>query len=235
MITREQDASSHRGHYSYRSEERSDRTGGHLWTERNAETNWGTVKYLVSEDGKPLTSERIASERGKLAEEAVQPEAFQRQEAKENDDVHSQQLLTLLTKAFLFDPPRMEGQEIWISYRPDPSYTPQSLEERALHSMSGVVKIDGSTMRLREIDGSVPQDVSLGFGPFATLHAGSAFSTSREQVEGSDWKTDRVHTAIKGRAMFVKTIARQQDSEHDEFKKIASGMTVGEAVAIVEQ
>ena len=66
MVQHEAEANTHRGRYVYTSEERSERTGGHQWTERVAETAWGKVRYLVLEDGEPLTSERLADEKGKL-------------------------------------------------------------------------------------------------------------------------------------------------------------------------
>lgn len=236
LVQHEDEASQHRGHYMYTSEERSDRTGGHLWRERVAETNWGKVRYLLAEDGKLLTGDRLSAEMARVAGEAVDPEGFKRsEEARVDDEQHAKQMLALLPKAFIFDAPVAEGEFLRIGFRPNPAYSPQRLEERVLHGMSGTVVVDAKTIRLRGIEGRMAQDVSIGFGLLATIHAGSNFSTQREHVGGIDWKTQTLHTDIDGKALFMKTIARKQDATHSDFRRIPDGMTVAEAVALVEQ
>ena len=66
MLTHEGDPAEHRLRYMYLSEERSERTGGHLWTERVVETEKGKVRLLLAEDGKPLSAERQASEKSEV-------------------------------------------------------------------------------------------------------------------------------------------------------------------------
>jgi hypothetical protein len=236
LVQHEAAASGHRGHYLYTSEERSDRTGGHLWQERVAETNWGKVRYLTAVDGQPLSGEKLAAEQARVAGEANDPEGFKRTEAaRVDDEQHAKQMLELLPKAFLFDLPVAEGEYVRVAFRPNPGYAPQSLEERVLHGMSGTVVIDAKAVRLRGIEGRMGQDVSIGFGLLATIHAGSNFSTTREPVGGDDWKTQLLHTDIQGKALFLKTIARQQDAKHYGFEKIADGLTVKDAVRLLER
>ncbi len=236
LVQHEDEASQHRGHYTYRSEESSDRTGGHLWVEHVAETNWGKVRCLLSEDGQPLTGDRLAAEKSRLSGEAADPEAFKKAEsARVDDEQHAKQMLQLLPKAFLFDAPQNEGEFIRVAFHPNPDYSPASLEEKVLHGMTGSVLIDAKTIRLHGIDGRMPNDVSIGFGLLATIRAGSNFSTMRVHLDGDDWKTQVLHTDIHGKAIFLKTIARKQDSKHSDFKRIPDGMTVADAVKLLEQ
>src|ERR1700722_3172167 len=87
----------HSNRYMYLSEERSDRTSGHLWTERVAETSVGKVRLLVAEDGQTLNPGRAAAERARLADITAHPEAFQRREqAVKGDEQHAEQMLVLL-------------------------------------------------------------------------------------------------------------------------------------------
>jgi hypothetical protein len=235
LISHEADAGKHRGFYTYLNVERSDRTGGHQWTERVTETSWGKVRYLIAEDGKPLSPQRESAERARMEDDAAHPDAFrQRESARSEDEQHMRQMLVLLPKAFLFDAPLPEGDCFRVHYRPNPNYQPASLEERVLHSMSGSVLVDAKQFRTREIDGRMPQDVNIGFGLLATIHAGSNFSTTREHIEGLDWKTESVHTDINGKALFLKTIARQQEVHHSDFKQIPAGTTVADAVKMLE-
>jgi hypothetical protein len=151
MLTHENDPAEHRNLYMYLSEERSDRTGGHLWRERVVETSMGKVRLLLAEDGRPLSAERAVSERAKLADIVAHPEAFRRrEEAMKSDEEHAEQMLALLHKAFLFEDPRAEGGDLQIIFRPDPAYRTQSLEERVLHAMSGTILVDQRTMQLSD-------------------------------------------------------------------------------------
>lgn len=236
MVHNEAAAADHRGHYFYLSQERSDRTGGHLWSERVAETQWGKVHYLLAEDGHSLTGDRLAQETARVAGEASDPEAYRKSEqARIDDEQHAKQMLDMLPKAFLFDQPSTQGADFRINFHPNPAYSPQSIEERIIHGMSGFVLIDRKQLRLHEVDGKLASDVSIGFGFLATIRAGSNFSSVRIPLDGADWKTQALHTDINGRALFLKTIARQQQSQHSGFQKIPDNLSVADAVTMLER
>jgi hypothetical protein len=236
MLTHEGDPSEHRLKYMYLSEERSERTGGHLWTERVVETEKGKVRLLLAEDGKPLSAERQAAERAKLADIAAHPDEFQRREqAMKNDEQHAEQMLALLHKAFLFDDPRAEGNDLRIGFRPDPAYQPRTMEEKVLHAMSGVVLVDERTKQLHRIEGKIPADVSLGYGLLGTIHAGSSFNTEHEMAQGGEWKEALANTAIEGKAMLFKEIGRNEHVVHSDFKRMSDNINVADAVAVLVQ
>jgi hypothetical protein len=207
MLANEAVAAQHRGRYAYLSTERSDRTGGHLWTEQLVETSVGKVRMLLQEDGQPLSPERIAQERGRLAGVVADPAAFQRKEqALKDDEAHARTMLTLLPKAFLFGDVREQDGELLIDFRPNPEYEPQSLEERVLHGMSGSMMIDAKAMRLHHIEGSMPK-----------------------------WKTTLIDSAINGKAILFKAIARNEHAEHSNFIRVPNDLSVAQAVALAEQ
>jgi hypothetical protein len=236
MLAHENDPAEHRNKYMYLSEERSERTGGHLWKERVVETAMGKVRLLLEEDGKPLSPERMAAERSKLGQIVSHPEAFQKRErATTNDEEHAEQMLALLHKAFLFDEPRAVGSDVRIAYRPDPSYQPKTMEEKVLHAMSGAVLVDEQTKQLHRIEGKVPADVSLGHGVLGTVHAGSSFNTEHEMEPGGEWKDALVNTAIDGKAILFKEIGRNEHVVHSEFKRLSDSISVADAVALLEQ
>jgi hypothetical protein len=236
MLAHENDPAEHRNRYIYLSEERSDRTGGHLWRERVVETSLGKVRLLLAEDGNALSADRMAAEKEKLKEIVAHPEEFRRREqATKNDEEHAEQMLALLRKAFLFDDPRVDGGDLEIGFRPDPAYKTQSLEERVLHAMSGTVLVDRRTMQLHGIDGKMPTDVSVGFGLLGTVHAGSSFSTTHQMEPGGDWKDATVNTAIEGKAMLFKDIGKNQHVIHSEFRQLPSDISVAQAVELLER
>jgi hypothetical protein len=236
MLAHENDPAEHRIKYMYLSEERSERTGEHLWQERVVETSVGKVRLLLAEDGRPLSAERAAAERERLAQIVARPEEFQRREqSMMNDEIHAEQMLTLLRKAFLFDDPQAQGAVIRIGYRPDPGYQPRTLEERVLHGMAGEILVDQQTMELRRIAGKMPTDVSLDYGFLGTVHAGSSFDTTHEMEPGSEWKSSVVDTAIDGKAMLFKEISKNAHTVHSEFKPLPDGMTLAQVVAMLER
>jgi hypothetical protein len=104
--------------------------------------------------------------------------------------------------------------------------------------MSGSMMIDAKAMRLHHIEGRMPTDISIGFGLLATIHAGSSFATSRDPTSNSatpEWKTTLIDSAIDGKAILFKAIARNEHAEHSEFIHVPDDLSVAQAVAIAEQ
>jgi hypothetical protein len=218
--------------FLYVSEERSERTGGHLWTERVAETQVGKIRMLIAEDGQALTGDRATAERARLNGIAEHPESFEKSAATlKNDEKHAREMLSMLPKAFLLEGMREDGGYLRIDFRPYPAYAPQSLEERVIHGMSGSLLLDGKAMRLHRIEGRLPEDVSIGFGLVATIHAGSNFNTMRSRVDADEWKTVSLDTDISGRIIFLKTIGKKQHAIHRDFKPLPDTVSVPQAVA----
>ncbi len=234
MVAVENAESIRKGRYSYLSNERSERTGGRLWTERVVETSAGKVRKLIAEDGQPLTGDIAAAESAKLTAIAADPDGFQRRsQALKDDEIHAKLMLGLLPKAFLLDGMRMEGEFVRIDIKPNPGYTPQSLEERVLHGMVGSMLVDAKSFRLHKLEGRLSVDVAIGFGLLATIKAGSNFLTTREPVTGDEWKTAILKTDINGHAIFFKAIGKKEDAVHTEFVPVPKETTVTQAVAML--
>jgi hypothetical protein len=231
----EHENSAHHDRYEYLADERSERTGGHLWTERIVEIPAGRVRLLLDEDGKPISPDRVSAERARLAAIAADPAAFERAEASQkSDEEHARQMLNLLPRAFLLDNVRLDGRTWRMDFHPNPEYSPSGLEERVLHGMSGTVAIDAADLRLVHIDGHLSQDVSIGFGILATIKAGSHFSSDREKIE-DHWRTVHVVTDIRGKAALFKTVAKNSEVIRSEFRYLPADVTPVQAVALVQQ
>ena len=234
MIVHEDDTAAHRDQYEFLSRERSERTGGHVWTERVVETSFGRVRFLLDVDGKPLTPDQEGAERGRLAAIVADPEAFlARERAQKDDEARARIMLDLLPKAFLFDNVRLQGGVWMMDFHPNPAYSSHGIEERVLASMSGSVSIDAAQERLLHIDGRLPKDVSIGFGLLATVKAGSRFGSDRAEMDGH-WRTLHVVTDIQGKAALFKSVGRNAEVTRSEFHYLQPGMTVAQAVALVE-
>jgi len=234
MVEHEKDSMTHRGMYDYVSLERSERTGGHLWTEHVVETPQGRVRFLIQEDGKPLPPEREAQERGRLADVLLHQAEYEAHEhAQKDDEEKARQMLEILPKAFLLENMRAEGPDWRIDVRPDPAYSPSGMQEKVLHGMSGYMLVNQKELRLHHLEGSLPQDVSIGFGILATVHAGSHFVTERGPA-GDEWRTTHVVSVVNGKIIFFKTLSKNQDMVRQQFHKLQKPLTLTEAVALAE-
>jgi hypothetical protein len=235
MVAHEDDNAAHRDRYEFLSVERSDRTGGHLWTERVVETAAGRVRLLLGVDGKPLSPELQQQERGRLAGIVVDPDAFlAREQAEKNDEASDRRMLDLLPHGFLFDNVRLEGGVWRMDFHPNPEFSPSGIQERVLHGMNGWLAIDARQLRLLHIEGHLGQDVSIGFGLLATIRAGSRFSSDRRDIDGH-WRTVHVLTDIRGKAILFKSVSRDSEITRSDFVYLDSGVTLAQAVALVEK
>jgi hypothetical protein len=234
MIVHEDDNSAHRDQYEFVSKERSERTGGKVWTERVVETSFGRVRFLLGVDGKPLSAEQESAERGRLAAIVADPNAFlARERAQKDDEAQARKMLDLLPKAFVFDNVRLQDGVWRMDFHPNPAYSAHGIEERVLCAMSGRVAIDAAQERLLHVEGRLPEDVSIGFGLVATVRAGSHFSSERADVDGH-WRTLHVVTNIQGKAVLFKSVGKDSEVTRSEFHYLQQGMTVAQAVSLAE-
>jgi hypothetical protein len=234
MLAHEDDDSAHRDQYEFLSNERSDRTGGQMWTERVVETASGRVRYLTAVDGVPLSAEQEQKERGRMAAIIADPDAFLASERTEkNDEAQARKMLDMLPKAFVFDNVQMENGVWRMDFHPNPAYSPHGIQERVLYGMSGSVAIDAKQERLTHIEGKLKQDVTIGFGLVATVKAGSHFSSDRADKDGH-WRTLDVVTDFQGKAILFKSVSRVSDITRSEFHYLDPGTTVAQAVALLE-
>jgi hypothetical protein len=234
MIAHEDDESAHRDQYEFLSNERSERTGGQMWTERVVETAQGRIRFLLAVDGKPLSADREREERGRLAGIVADPGAFlEREKSQKDDEAQARKMLDLLPNAFVFDNVRLQGGVWLMDFHPNPDYSPHGIQERVLYGMGGHVAIDAKQERLIHIEAKLPEDVSIGFGLVATVKVGSCFSSDRADHDGH-WRTVHVATDVRGKAVLFKSVSRNSEITRSEFHYLKPGISIGEAVALVE-
>jgi hypothetical protein len=96
--------------------------------------------------------------------------------------------------------------------------------------MSGVVLIDLLEKRLARISATLTQQVDFGYGIIGHLRKGGTVEVNRIQVAPGIWKTTSLRIDINGRFVFFKTINKQQDEAHSDFKSVAPDTTLLQAV-----
>lgn len=233
VVANECEAESHGGYFSYTSEERSERTKGHQWTEQVVESADGKIRRLIAEDGKPLGIERLSKETDRLSILAGHSAAVAQEERSYKEDGDRlQRLLALLPKAFIFEDGGMDGAFRRILFHPNPNFSPRSFEERVVHAMTGSILVSPEELRLHAIDARLQEDVTVGFGLLARLNSGGQILMTREEQKPGEWKTTSLQTALEGKIIFLKTINLRQNTVHRNFRPIPK-LSVPQAVALV--
>jgi hypothetical protein len=210
------------------------RSGGHVFVERTIETVDGDVDRLVSIDGHPPEGpEKNKNDKelqGLLKSEQAR-EAKHASMLTENQDAAN--LMRALPKMFLLeDRGQTDGVEA-IAFKPDPAFQPQSLEQRAIHGMSGTFYVEKKDMRLTGIDAMVAEQVQFGFGLLGWLDKGGTYTLQRLQVGPGVWKTKTTKIHLSGRVALLKNISKQSEESKSGWHPVPSNTTVLQALAML--
>jgi hypothetical protein len=233
MITNENAAAAKHEHSLYMSNERSDRTGGHVWTEKVIETAPGRIRLLLAVDGKPLPPDRMQQERARIQQIHDHPDSFVRHERGTRvEERRFRDMMDVLPHDFIFENVVLDNGQWRMTFRPNPAYKPDKLEERVLHNMAGKLVIDARDYRLIHMDFTLVQDVSIGFGLVADLHAGSTFITDRQQIDGR-WHTMHLATVVHAKAAIFKSVDLNIDVYRSEFQPLDHDYSVPDAASLL--
>ncbi|QMV18722.1 hypothetical protein GOB94_08535 [Granulicella sp. 5B5] len=233
MIDNENAAAAHPDRYEYVSNERSGRTGGHLWTERVVETPPGRMRLLLAIDGKPLSPERMQQERARLENLRTHPAVFIKHEQNTRaEEKRARDMLEVLPRDFLFDHVVLQDGLWHMDFHPNPNYTPSGVQERILHNMAGKLVIDASQLRLVRMEFHLVQDVPIGFGLLADVQPGTNFISDREQIDGR-WHTMHVATVVHAKAVIFKTVDLNIDLHRSQFQPLDHDVSVPEAAEML--
>lgn len=204
-------------------------------TEVQIETADGPVNMLISSDGRPLDAADRSKEQEKMEHLLSSPseQARHRQDYRE-DEKRIGRILALLPSAFLFEDAGAEGSLVHLRFRPNPEYPPRSVESRIFHAMSGDLWLDARTKRLARLDGRLQENVDFGYGILGRLYKGGWFRLQRTQVSSTDWKTERLEVHMSGRALFLKTVARETSERRGGFAPVPAGLTLAQGMKLLE-
>jgi hypothetical protein len=207
------------------------RNGGHVIREQEIETVDGPVHRLLSVDGhEPSPSERKQNDE-RLRDLMQNPDA--RLELTKNSEADKKlltDLLRVMPDAFVFEDQGTQGSFEKLAFSPNPVYKPKTNEEKVLHAMSGVVLIDIDEKRLARLSATLTQQVDFGYGIIGHLRKGGTVDVNRIRLAPGIWKTSSFRIDINGRFVFFKTLNKQQDEAHSDFKAVAPDTTILQAL-----
>jgi len=210
------------------------RSGGHIYVERTIETVDGDVDQLLSVDGHaPDRADKSKNDKvlQRLLSSAQAREAMHTNTIKEDNDAAT--LLRAVQKMFFAEDRGEKNGIVIIAFRPNPDFQPQSLEQRAIHEMSGTLDIDKKSMRLTAIDAIVAEQVQFGYGLLGTLDKGGTYMLQRVEVEPGVWKTKDTKISLNGRVALFKNINKQSEESKSGWRRVPSNTTILQALAML--
>jgi hypothetical protein len=207
------------------------RTGGHVYLEKEIETVDGPIHRLISVDGHDASPSEQKQDDDRLHDLAQSPKArltFKRDHEAEQRKVAD--LLRAIPEAFLFEDQGRQGGLEKVAFRPNPGYKPKTYGERTLHAMSGIFLVDLEEKQLAQLSATLIEQVDFGYGAVGRLNRGGTVTITRIRVSPGIWKTSSSRLDINGRIVFFRTIDKQQDELHTDFKSEASDMSLAQAL-----
>jgi hypothetical protein len=200
------------------------------------ETKEGSLSRLLSINDRPLTAKQQLEEDQRVRELMTSRSAKRKlQRALDAETLQGRRLFKMLPDAFLFDYAGGEGNLVKLSFRPNPSFHPPSLEARVFHDMEGEMWVDCKQERLAAFNGHLTQDVKFGFGLLGQLDRGGHFEVRQAEVIPGHWDMTTMNLEMTGKALLFKSIAVQKRENHRDFQQVSDDLTLTQAADILNR
>ena len=204
-------------------------------TQLEVETKDGPVHRLLTINDAPLDSAQQQQEMVRQEQLILDPSrqlAIKKQ--NDADELRLENFVRLLPSAFVFQYDGWEGSDMRLSFRPDPTFVPPTMESKALQSMAGTILVSPQQKRLRRMNGHLVENVDFGFGILGRIAKGGTFEIERTQVSPSHWKTHLVDIHVSGRMMLFKTISKQQHETRSDFEAVSQDLDLRQAEELLQ-
>jgi hypothetical protein len=183
------------------------------------ETDQGSVKKKIRQNGQPLTPAELEKEDARIQSFIHDPsqQAKQRRDS-EQDDKRAEEMLRMLPDAFLWSVKEDTPEATTLSFVPNPSFNPPSMETRVFAAMAGKIVVSKPENRIQSISGKLIRDVTFGWGLFGRMEQGGTFSVERRSLAPKIWQITESHVHIQGHVLLFKTISEQEDEVKTDFR-----------------
>ena len=183
------------------------------------QTPKGSLRRIIIQNGEPAGESLRESETQRIAQYVGSPSAqAKRRKDNKHDDDQAAELLRMLPKAYLWSVAGESPETITLNYKPDPAFSPPTMESRVMGAMAGEVVINKAGHHIQSLRGKMQYEVKIGFGLLGKINRGGTFDVERRPVDGQTWEITAQHVHIGGHALLFKTIGQQEDEEMTDFR-----------------
>jgi len=221
------------GHWMYRLEKEE---SGRKQAQEILETNSGSLSRLLSIDGHPLDAKQERKEHERIQRLVSHPDEQRKlQQVSNKKAEQGARLFRILPDVFVFSYAGHEGDLVTLTFRPNPTFQPPSLEARVFHGMEGEMTVDTKQARLVALNGHLIEDVKFGGGLLGHLDRGGKFEVRQTEVAPGHWEMTAMSVDMKGKALLFKTIGVQETENHSDFHRVPDDLTLAEAAGMLNQ
>ena len=134
-----------------------------------------------------------------------------------------------MPQAFLFIADGMQGDCMRIAFRPNPTFTPSTYDERIVHGLGGIILVRTPAARLCGIEGHLVDRVTFGYGLLGHIEQGSHFSVVRVPVTATDWISSKIEVHVDGKILLLKSISRNEEATRSGAEPLALNLSLAQA------
>jgi hypothetical protein len=231
VVTNELNFQDDHTHWMYRLEKEQN---GKTLVEEIVETKNGSLGRLLSINDRSLTAKQQLEEDHRVQELMTSRSAQQKlRRTLDAETLQGRRLFKMLPAAFVFSYAGSGGNLVKLSFRPNPSFHPPSLEARVFHVMEGEMWVDCKQERLAGFDGHLTQTVKFGFGLLGHLDKGGHFEVRQAEVVPGHWDMITLSLEMTGKALLFATVGVQKRETHRDFQRVSDDLTLTEAAGIL--
>jgi hypothetical protein len=209
------------------------------------ETREAMAGMTIAYNDKPLTTQQLQNEEGRLAGLVGNSEQLKRKQHEQKEEAdRTLRIVKAMPDAFLF---AYDGTEIGttgiggagtrlvrLKFSPNPAYRPPSHVEDVLVGMTGVLLIDPVSRRIAEIDGTLFKEVSFGWGILGHLDKGGHFLVIQADVGEGCWEVSRMSLMFTGKILLFKSLAIKSDEVFSNFRRVPADTTFAQGVELLK-
>jgi hypothetical protein len=201
------------------------------------ETPEGPIFRVLEDHNRPLDAEQRKREEQRLQELVTKPGAMTRvQQDHAKDEERMQKVIELLPQAFLYDyDGPATGDEVRLSFRPNPAFTPATYEARIMHALGGTLTVNQRLKRMVDMKGYMLDRVDFGYGILGYIEKDGTFEIRREQVSEARWKTSLVDVHIQGRVLLFHSVTKDQHEARTDFHPVPHDISLVAAKELLDQ
>jgi len=219
--------------WSYRVERHEDK---HIILEQVIETVDTPVTHLLAVDGHAPTVVQLKEEEERHRRLLKSSDGQAALKKGHDQDSHKmEELLRVIPEAFVFqDQGKHRGLEK-IAFHPNPDFKPKTYEQRVLHTLVGTALIDLHDKQIARISATLAQRVEFGLGLLGRVDRGGTVNIARTRLSDGVWQVSMEKIDLSGRMAIFKSLNRHKDEQRSDFKPVAPGTTVAQALDELEK
>jgi hypothetical protein len=185
------------------------------------------IARLVEVNGKELDEKQREAENQRIENLVKNKRELAREARRQHEDAkHAEDLMKLISNAFLFRWESRNNDQVTLKFTPNPEFRPSGHEAEVYHHMEGTLTLDVQQKRLAELSGRLVSAVKFGGGLLGHLDKGGTFLVKQQAVAPGCWQVTTLDVRMNGRALFFKTIAVRQKEMNSQFRPVPASTTI---------